>query len=409
MIHPFLFIFPLVFSLISSIPTGSMAETCGSDQTFKQASRGELRNQLGELFNTDFGQTKPLSKPIRPGQSTTITKSLPGGTKHLRLKIKIQNGAGPWSLSVRDKDHRLIQSFSNEKKSLQFLWTIRVPGDTASFYLEVPNGSTPPKMWITKYIAMPTKSTTAFYSVLDSDKPTFVPLFPKKNKASTTNEYQRKLGDSTGLFMTSFGKNSWCCSGAMVGKNLFLTNWHCGGPKHFTNDQIWEKPSICSNALIDFSWDNDEISHDYQCVEVLDKNRQRDYVLLKIAPMNLAGQVNPATIDMGASSPSNLMVIQHPGCRPKQIVKSCNILNPKYTSPMGNTPVDFTHNCDTATGSSGSPVFDDKGKMVGLHHLGFFKNSDGTCDKQNKAVWINEIINEIQKKVPDIEKQIKVN
>jgi hypothetical protein len=62
----------------------------------------------------------------------------------------------------------------------------------------------------------------------------------------------------------------------------------------------------------------------------------------------------------------------------------------------GPTDTDFTHNCDTEGGSSGAPIFTEQGALVGIHHLGFDKLSDGTCDKKNKGVHIGGILDHLK-------------
>ncbi len=63
---------------------------------------------------------------------------------------------------------------------------------------------------------------------------------------------------------------------------------------------------------------------------------------------------------------------------------------------MSHNPFGFTHSCDTAGGSSGAPIFDQDHRLIGMHHMGYMLNDDGTCDGENKAIWLKEIFSFIE-------------
>jgi V8-like Glu-specific endopeptidase len=79
----------------------------------------------------------------------------------------------------------------------------------------------------------------------------------------------------------------------------------------------------------------------------------------------------------------------------KQITMHCGVQSwsvPGWTA--GASTVDFSHDCDTEGGSSGAPVFNTSGQIVGLHHYGHAVDP-ATCrdtDSVNKAVRIDQII-----------------
>jgi V8-like Glu-specific endopeptidase len=71
-----------------------------------------------------------------------------------------------------------------------------------------------------------------------------------------------------------------------------------------------------------------------------------------------------------------------------------------YTGWRNGKATEFTHDCDSERGSSGSPVFNDAGQLVGLHHLGFDIDPQ-TCeqkDRENKAVRVDAILADIKAK-----------
>ena len=85
----------------------------------------------------------------------------------------------------------------------------------------------------------------------------------------------------------------------------------------------------------------------------------------------------PVEITTGISDPEGpLFIIQHPGSQPKQVsFINCAAVQMNVDGRAAGS--DFTHTCDTAGGSSGSPVFNADGALVGVHHFGFMDDTDG--------------------------------
>jgi len=384
-------------AVVSTFPVPAVAQECGSEQTADEAIYGEPV--------IDFGKRYKISLPIRHNVMAPLREDLSEGTRYLRALIKVSRlGSGNWILTVRDGQYRVIQVFTREDfLGSPTLWTVRIPGPGAWFDLVLVNASVPPEVKVIEFIAMPEESKKNYYSVRDPDNPQFVDLFPGANRPASTSSADRRLGDTVGFLMASYGQKSWCCSGVMVASDLFLTNWHCGGLREIDEKYYWDR-DICHSALIDLSWDNDEISRDYICTKVIDKNRNLDFALLRVKPLNAAGPARPSTITMATlGAGEDIKIIHHPGCRPKQISQGrhCMIKDLSYKSPMGPEAVDFTHVCDTAGGSSGAPVFHQNGRLVGLHHLGYMRKANGECDEENKAVWVKKIVERLERTAPN--------
>jgi hypothetical protein len=185
----------------------------------------------------------------------------------------------------------------------------------------------------------------------------------------------------------------------MIAQGLFLTNWHCGAPSsEFPAGGYWSE-QIVKDTIIDMSWDGGALSRDYVAVKLVDKDSDLDFALLRVEPIDSSGLIRPPSIRVtlpkqGAES-EKIEIIHHPAAMQKQISYDCAIVNWEYPSWQAHVPgTDFTDRCDTEGGSSGAPVFDPNGNLVGIHHLGFDVNPL-TCkqnDDLNKGIRIDKII-----------------
>lgn len=109
---------------------------------------------------------------------------------------------------------------------------------------------------------------------------------------------------------------------------------------------------------------------------------------------------NPAAVwgklALSGSDPalaSAIYVIQHPAGEAKKISKKHCAVGAVPVDGRGSG-TDFAHTCDTAGGSSGSPVFNDAGEVVGLHHYGFAEGSEWS---ENRAIRMKRILDDLNK------------
>lgn len=367
---------------------------------------------------TDLGQRYEIIPSI------TINKQVPREKLHhkhpparyLRVFIEpIEITKKGWRLSIRDRDYRPLQTFGPEDfesesgTNLEKLWTRRLPGTMLHFDLVFSDLSVNASFKVREYIAMPERADNPFYS-MQTDVPEWTSLFENDPRVP---DFSRRLGDVVGFLMGSRIPKSWCCSGVVITTKpvLFLTNFHCGGLPHLATDNYWT-PQICKSTLIDLSWDEDGQSREYSCQEVVMKDPVRDIAILRIKAVDPDSAPIPPIIRSRPISDQELInIIHHPACETKKISTKCQVVQAavKGWRDESDPDLDFTHICDTENGSSGAPIFDQEGFLVGLHHLGFAEDPDtGKCDKLNKAIRMDKILGLLESEHPGIVSSLRL-
>jgi hypothetical protein len=182
---------------------------------------------------------------------------------------------------------------------------------------------------------------------------------------------------------------------------------------------------VCANTIIDLSWDDGVVSRQYSCIDVVVKNKSLDFAILRLRPVvgsgGTVGQPVAAQFSNNQVNQStNVFVVHHAQCKPKLVSRSCrtgSVSIPAWTDSAGNSSTvapnvnnsfpRFTHDCDTEPGASGAPIFDFNGKVIGLHHAGFARDSQcRPIDFLNKAVKIDTILDYIRPHRPSISSEL---
>jgi Trypsin-like peptidase domain len=336
------------------------------------------------------------SADTRPFPDITDTDSIPlADARYIRLRLEVDDAetCDDWLLFVRDQENRLFQVFSKaDFRSSPSQWTVRVPGNRINLEYRRCAGARSPRVSVAEYLGMPREAKNTYYSRQNDANPTEKPLFSPDVDSKT-----RTFGESVGFLMFSWLRDNWICSGVMISPDVILTNWHCGAPPNLPPSGFWNK-DIVRDLIVDLSWDGDAFSREFHAVELVDINEKLDVALLRVEPLGVGlGTVQPVRFGVMPQS-GDILVIHHAAGREKLLSK-CSVVGaaiPGWKDKSDKT--EFTHTCDTERGSSGAPVLDYDGRLVGLHHLGFAYNSE-TCksvDRVNKGIRMENIVNWIR-------------
>jgi hypothetical protein len=175
-----------------------------------------------------------------------------------------------------------------------------------------------------------------------------------------------RLAQSTGRVLLDGGASG---TGFLIEASLLLTNEH-----------VLPTADIASGAVFEMGYEQDISGRDLPPTRVqlvphqgFASSKEDDWAATRIAaPGNVDGvALATATVTVG----DRVFIIQHPGGGPKQVALGSNLVT--YVDDRR-----IQYLTDTMPGSSGSPVFDSRWRLVALHHSGGWLSEPGL--KQRK-------------------------
>jgi hypothetical protein len=346
-------------------------------------------------LTTELGITAIVPMAFTAAAGTVLSyPPLPeSGARYIRVRVEVSDvPACAWYLSVRDEHYRLIQTLTeNDFPQAGIGWTRRIPGGQVLFDVQPCADGRQPAIRFDGYVWMP--------KVLAKDRPyySWQGATAAYRDIVAADRSVRRLGDYVGLLIGSWDRRVWVCSGVAIAPELFLTNWHCGGLETFQPTWYWND-TLRRDLIIDLSWDGDLISREHSVAAVVASSEPLDYALLRMRSIEAAGRVRPPVLSStSVNAHDELIVVHHAEGLPKQVSRQCTVASAAHQGWRNQSVLsDFTHLCDTESGSSGGAVFNPQGRLVGLHHLGFEFDRQCRPDGLNKALHISQILADIE-------------
>ena len=373
------------------------AASCLAVLIIAMATDGRAQCPDGQDERTIFGRRQnPESSFSAPAGGSLRIGSEVDAVRYFRLELRREpGGTSDGLLIVKDNDLRVVDVFRFSDLAVGgSVWTRRGTGNQATLRFEVNPGAAA-KVTVAHTIGMPAEAMgNTYYSLQTEGVERFHPIYPLPNETDQASPRAKRLADSVGFIQVGHGvgEETWCCSAVAVGTDLLLTNWHCGGTDSMPTADYWGQ-DVCSQTLIDMSWDGDAVSREYQCVRA-EVDQQLDLALLRVRGIDGSQALVPVDLASGDTTTGVVDLIHHPACKSKQETAACRILAMGPNASAQST--EFTHDCDSEQGSSGGGLFKqsaDKLVLIGLHHAGF-RREVGTCkalDRVNRGVRLNAV------------------
>lgn len=162
----------------------------------------------------------------------------------------------------------------------------------------------------------------------------------------------------------AFGKISMGCSATHIGDGLVISAGHCfDAPEQRANNLS------CDRITVEWGYRKDKPAYlKSKCVTVLaaELNDNRDYAIFKV---DVAPEAKiEMELEERAKVGTPLTIFGHPQLRPLEWSKTC-VLEEGSNGGWGTD--EFSHQCDTEPGNSGSTIINDTTlKIVGIHDGG---------------------------------------
>ena len=360
------------FSLLVVVLAGIGARTTRAETPLAYGHVEELKSTR---LAVSVGPTEPeadliIDQKVVPGlqQASSV---------RLRFGAIIGSGEGDYNVQVLDQNDRQIDNIHGRSiTAMSGQWSQEYYGHYLRLHLSSGSSNQSRLDFRIDAVGYDIRDKAVRFSILHVP-PSLEPISHYSGVPAIV-----RAARAIGKLIFADGADLDSCSGFLVSMDEFVTNNHC----------VSSEEACIQGAVVIFGYEEDEkgvISQgtQYRCEALPVHNATLDFSILRLSgrPGDKWGWLHVS--GRTARAGEQAFIIQHPGGDPKQIArKGCAISTPAFGNDLG-------HSCDTATGSSGSPVLDSTLKVIGLHHLGF--TSDLRWKAENRAVRASKFLDSI--------------
>lgn len=310
------------------------------------------------------------------------------GANYLRVQFRpvgLDGADLSASLSFWDQSGRLVRRLGLEElRKDRLVWSDAVDGDYVLVTFRVTNPGPDTAIEIRRVAVQ--NETSAALSIIGDDDTEKIIFY--KNSPLVW-----ELQSPVARLLLIQDHLTASCTGFMVSDSMMMTNFHC------VRSQL-----ECDDMKVQFNYHETELGRigevtQRDCIGFDPQltSEELDYALVRVEgdPGAQFGTISLDALAGEAATPpaggNPVLIIQHPAGLPKKIARTnCMIAELPVDGLAPDS--DFSHSCDTLGGSSGSPVFNEAGILVGLHHYGF---AEGGSWSENRAIRISKIIGEL--------------
>lgn len=302
---------------------------------------------------SDFANQNPTSS------RWTYSYKSPTPVNWIRPHITVSgNDDSSWQVMVRDSSGNVVDHLAVGDVDEGGVWTSKVLGD--SFVIELRSGQKVHSQFCVDKINVDSPQTRVEVKALTGDRDRRIDL------RSANPFYGFRAPVAMVLFQDLDGRDTNCTAFALTAK-VIVTNFHCLSSKNQLR-----------NARVLFAFELDTPTPLERRITsfAVPPNKDLDYSVLQLdlpIPQEFISHLNQADLAAGQA----LILMQHPEARRKMIVtEGCTVKNFDATG----TPIpssDFYHLCDSSDGSSGSPIMNTSGAVVGIHHMAQYHGEAG--------------------------------
>ena len=172
--------------------------------------------------------------------------------------------------------------------------------------------------------------------------------------------------------LDAFGRISVSCTATHIGHGIVVTAGHC-----FRATSLREGNLSCDHIKVEWGVRKGVAPYLVSTCQVIlaqETSDRSDYAIFKV---DEAPRVSARISSTPASIGRAVTIFGHPFERPLEWSGICELLDPVQG---GFDQADFTHQCDTEVGNSGSAVLDaQSGDVVGIHDGGVAPYNYGTA------------------------------